>query len=224
MNNTIFVVALCSALLSACAYDEPLSRPDFAPTKPLPPAATQGNDGAIYSSTNNRFIFEDVKARRPGDLITVLLQESTNATKSAITSTKKNTSISMPAPTLFGLTPSFKGKKFLNNEINNDLTFSGGADSTQSNRLDGRITVTIAQVYSNGNMLVRGEKILTLNQGSEVVRVSGIVRPADITPDNSVKSTQIANAKITYSGNGAVAESNRAGWLTRVLGGALWPF
>lgn len=211
-------------LINACALDQPLRKPDYAPTPPQPTIQVKSTDGAIYAATSNRFLFEDIKARRPGDLITVLLEESTNASKSASTNTKKNTSINMPSPTLFGVVPSYRGNAILENNATSDLAFSGGADSSQSNQLRGKITVTIAHVYENGNMLVRGEKILTLNQGSEVVRISGIVRPSDVTPDNTVKSTHIANAEITYSGNGAVADSNTAGWLTRILGSVLWPF
>jgi len=182
------------------------------------------DSGAIFTDYNNRFLFEDIKARRTGDLITVLLQESTNATKSASTNTSKNTSIGMPTPTLFGRPAIFRGNELLNNSINSDLAFNGGADSTQSNRLTGSITVAIEKVYANGNMQVRGEKVLTLNQGSEVVRISGIVRPIDINPDNTIQSKHIANAQITYSGNGPIADSNTPGWLTRILGSVLWPF
>ncbi len=210
--------------LVACTLVTPLKNPNFEPVQPIQDEIVSSNNGTIYSDTNNRFLFEDIKARRIGDLITVLLEESTNATKSASTNTAKKTSIGMPSPTIFGMNPSYKGKNFLSNLVNSDGTFNGSGDSTQSNKLKGNITVTIAQVYPNGNMLVRGEKFLTLNQGSEVVRIAGLVRPADISPNNEIKSTHIANAEITYSGRGPLADSNSQGWLTRILGGPLWPF
>ena len=97
-------------------------------------------------------------------------------------------------------------------------------DSSQSNSLSGNITVTVAAVHPNGNMLVRGEKLLTLNQGAEVVRISGLVRPVDVTPQNTVLSTQIADAQITYSGTGAIAQSNQQGWLARFFNSPYWPF
>lgn len=211
-------------LLASCATNVLTKQPDFSPTQPTVQVHEPAGDGAIYSAANNRFLFEDIKARRPGDVITVLLEENTNATKSASTNTSKNTAIAMPSPTLFGMTPTYKGKKFLNNQVNSDVAFTGGADSSQSNRLTGSITVTIAEVYQNGNMFVRGEKMLTLNQGSEVVQISGIVRPADISPNNEIQSAQIADARITYNGSGALADSNKPGWLTRLVGGKLWPF
>jgi len=210
--------------MGGCVIDQPLAQNPYTPPNMDPIPMDANDSGAIFTDYNNRFLFEDIKARRSGDLITVLLEESTNATKSASTNTSKNTSIGMPTPTLFGQQAIFKGKEFLNNSINSDLAFNGGADSTQSNRLTGSITVAIEKVYANGNMLVRGEKVLTLNQGSEVVRISGIVRPIDINPDNTIQSKHIANAQITYSGNGPIADSNTPGWLTRVLGSVLWPF
>ncbi len=215
---------VCIILLQACGTQEALKRPEFLPSLPTPAHVEEGSSGSIYNSGNNRFLFEDIRARRVGDLITVILDEKTNAVKSATTSTSKNTDIAMPSPTLLGLPVTFNGKEFLNNSLTNSTEFSGAGDSAQSNSLSGNITVTVAKVFSNGNLLVRGEKLLTLNQGSEVVRVSGIVRSSDITPQNTVISTQIANARITYGGNGMVADSNKAGWVTRFFNSHFWPF
>ena len=94
-------------------------------------------------------------------------------------------------------------------------TFDGKGEATQSNQLNGEISVTVAEVYPNGTLLVRGEKLLTLNRGDEHIRISGIVRDADISADNRVPSTRVANAKITYSGNGEIARASRQGWLQR---------
>ncbi len=189
-----------------------------------PPSSVTGVDGAIYSNRSNRFLFEDNKARRVGDVITILLDEQTNATKSASTNTNKNTAIGLANPTLFGREPTFRGKPALSASVSADHAFSGAGGSSQSNRLSGDITVTIAEVYANGNMLVKGEKLVTLNQGSEIISISGLVRAADVSPLNTITSNRIANAKITYRGRGALADSNTPGWLTRILGGILWPF
>jgi flagellar L-ring protein precursor FlgH len=222
------LLVLLPALLlfvSGCAGKRQPPQPEQPVFVPQPPASSvTGVDGAIYSSRNNRFLFEDNKARRVGDVITVLLDEQTNATKSASTNTNKNTAIAMPTPTLFGRQATIKGKPAINASISSDHAFSGTGGSSQSNRLSGDITVTIAEVYPNGNMLVKGEKLVTLNQGSEIISISGMVRAADVSPLNTITSNRIANAKITYRGRGALADSNRPGWLTRILGGVLWPF
>lgn len=218
------LLALGLLLVSGCASQSALSRADYAPAAPVVPEPRTTINGSIYHASTNRFLFEDLKARRVGDLITVILQEKTNAAKTATTTTSKSSNTSVPSPTLFGAPATFGGKEFLNNSFNSSSDFAGQGDSTQSNSLSGNITVTVAEVLPNGNLVIRGEKLLTLNQGSEVVRISGLVRSADVTPENTVISTQIANARITYGGNGIVADSNRAGWLSRFFHSAIWPF
>jgi flagellar L-ring protein precursor FlgH len=108
--------------------------------------------------------------------------------------------------------------------MESDVTFDGQADSSQSNRLDGSITVTVAERFANGNLLVVGEKLITINQGEEYIRLQGIVRPVDIGPENTVLSTKVADATISYSGRGVLQATNRPGWLTRFFSGPWFPF
>lgn len=183
----------------------------------LPPPPEQ-NNGAIYLAGHAMPFFEDYKARRVGDILTVILQERTNASKSASTSTSKEGSISMGNPSLFG-------KSYdLGASVSGDRENSGSGDSRQSNQLTGSITVTVAEVLPNGNLVIQGEKWLQLNQGKEYVRLRGMVRAHDIRPDNAVLSTQIADAQISYGGTGALADANSAGWLSRFFMSPLWPF
>ncbi len=210
------------AFFTACSSAGRLKDSAYAPVMPVKPPAAE-SEGAIYHVNTNRFLFEDIKARRIGDTITVVLEESTNASKSASTSAKKDTDFTTPSPTVFGKTVTKDGREVLVMDVDSGYEFSGEGDSSQSNSLTGSITVTVVDIHPNGNLVVRGEKLLTLNQGSEVIRISGIVRPIDVTPQNTVLSTKIAAAEITYSGNGLVAESNRAGWFTRFFS-AIWPF
>ncbi len=116
------------------------------------------------------------------------------------------------------------GLPLFDNEMSRESSFDGASDSSQSNRLDGSITVTVAERLPNGNLLVRGEKRITINQGEEFIRVQGIVRPVDIGPANSVASTKVADARITYSGRGTLADSNRPGWLSRFFNSPWFPF
>ncbi|MEE9333799.1 MAG: flagellar basal body L-ring protein FlgH [Granulosicoccaceae bacterium] len=181
-------------------------------------------DGSIYQASNNRFLFEDVRARRVGDVINVVLEERTDATKAASTSTNKASGINIPGPTILGGPVSVRGREVFSNDINSASEFTGQADSSQSNRLSGSVAVTVHHKLPNGNLWIKGQKTLTLNQGSEIVKVSGQIRPTDIAPDNTVRSSQIADAQITYGGTGILANANRAGWLTRVFHSPLWPF
>jgi flagellar L-ring protein precursor FlgH len=198
--------------------------PDFSPAEPQIVIRDANTSGAIYQAASNRFFFEDVRARRVGDVINVILDEQTDATKSASTNANKGTTIGLPSPTLFGGAVTGRGRDLLANDISASADFAGTADSSQSNRLNGSVAVVVDKVLSNGNLWIRGQKQLTLNQGSEVVRVSGLIRPVDVTPQNTVQSNQIADATITYGGKGLLADSNRIGWLARLFSSPLWPF
>ena len=221
------LVIIAAGTLSACAIPGggymKREQVSYEPPAPAPQPACASVNGSIYQCHNNRFLFEDLKARRVGDVLTILLQESTQSNKSASTSTKKGSGVTVAPPTIFGRGVTHNGKSILDASISSDSEFSGSGDSSQSNSLQGSVTVHVVQVLPNGNLVVRGEKTLTLNQGSEVVQVSGIVRATDITAANEVYSTQIANAKITYSGKGIVADSNAAGWATRFFHSKWWP-
>ncbi len=217
----IFVILFLISIASGCSSVGSLKNPEYAPSDAMIPEAKTTVDGAIYDASSNLFLFEDVKARRVGDLITVVLEESINASKSASTEADKESTIGLPAPTLFG-----KDNRL--NEIVNDIEssheFNGEGETTQENSIEGNITVMVHQVYPNGYLLVKGEKLIELNEGSEVVRISGIVRPTDVTTDNTVLSNQVANAQITYKGKGIVSDRSTAGWLTKFFFSAVWPY
>lgn len=212
-------------LLASCAVSQkPVFDPEFAAVRPVQSEPLPVADGTIYRAGYELALFEDKKARKVGDLITVVLQETTRASKKASTSTTKNSAVDLPAPTLFGRGITKGGVDILSGNVETDRQFTGEGDSSQSNTLYGTITVTVSEVLPNGNLFIRGEKLLTLNQGVEHIRVSGIVRSQDIAPDNTVQSSQIANAKIIYGGDGVIAESNTKGWLQRLTDGNWWPF
>lgn len=212
------------SLSSVACTVTPVVEPDFKPAEPPVTIVSNTSQGSIYQVSSNRFFFEDIRARRVGDVINVILDERTDATKSATTSANKGTTIGLPSPTLFGGKASARGRDILSNDISASTEFAGTADSSQSNRLNGSVAVVVDKVLSNGNLWIRGQKRLTLNQGSEVVQVSGLIRPVDITPQNTIQSNQIADASITYGGSGLLADSNRAGWMTRLFTSVLWPF
>jgi flagellar L-ring protein precursor FlgH len=226
MKRLILIIASSVMLgLQGCAtMDKPVRNPAYAPTMPPAPVSTQDNNGAIFQTVNGIALFEDVRAHRVGDILTVQLVEKTAASKQAATTTKKDQDISLGVDNLFGGPVTTNGRNPLSASASASRDFSGDGASSQSNTLTGNITVTVAQVMPNGNMIVRGEKVLTINQGDEFIRISGIVRPVDVSPDNTVLSTKIADAEITYGGRGTLAESNQKGWLARFFDSPLWPF
>lgn len=188
--------------------------------RPLPPPT----QGAIYNSSASFALFEDPKARAPGDLLTVLLVEKTQARKNAATSTSKESSAEIGNPTLFGRPLSLGGTGIGGFGIGGSRDFEGKGDSSQSNQLSGSVTVTVLERLPNGNLIVSGEKNLALNQGSERVRLSGIVRPVDVRPDNTIPSDRVADARIEYVGRGALADANSQGWLVRFFNSDFFPF
>jgi len=225
----LVLISLVLALLQACAQS-PLARSDAAGGEQsfAAPTASYGfpsaPPGTIYNPAGSFDLFMDLRARAIGDILTVLLVERTNASKESSTSTAKGSSVDTGLPIFGGRPITSGGTPILNNELSSDSSFGGQSDSSQSNRLDGSITVTVAERLPNGNLLVRGEKRITINQGEEFIRLQGIIRPVDIGPANTVASTKVADATITYSGKGTLADANRPGWLARFFNSPWFPF
>lgn len=204
--------ALLFATAAQAGRRDPLANPDFQVTYAGEDASPAPPNGAIFqASAGYSALTNGGRAATVGDIITILLVERTQASKSNSANTGRSGSIGLAPPTtgIFNLfSPSDVAASG-----NQDFKGSGGA--AQSNQLSGEITVTVARVYPNGTMMVRGQKQLTLNRGDEYVQISGLVRQGDISPDNRVLSTRVADARITYSGRGEIARASRQGWLQR---------
>ncbi len=233
MKNFPPILAMLLLLLSGCSSD-PKRDINYAPVRAPVPTAVVESNGSIYMSGHKIAWFEDIRAQRVGDILTVLLSESTNAKKAAKTSTGSKNNNSITSPTILGSALAFTapGVLPLASHTNNDLGFSlasdnsfeGEGSSTQSNDLTGNVTVTIVEVLPNRNLVIRGEKRMGINQGNEYLKLSGIIRPQDITPQNTIESSRIADATIIYNGDGHIANSGSPGWLSRIFSGDLFPF
>jgi len=210
-------------LLPACT-PLPQRDPAFAPVEPANLRPPQQVSGSIYQAGYDMRLFEDNKSMRVGDILTIKLQEQTQAKKKADQDTNKDTSIAGSAPMLFG----FPTTSLLGTDMETKLAFAnkfkGEGESNQSNSLDGDITVTVVEVLPNGNLRVRGEKRVTLNQGDEFIRLSGIVRPVDIDAANVIPSAKVADVTIMYTGTGAMADASKVGWFSRILMSPWFPF
>jgi flagellar L-ring protein precursor FlgH len=216
--------ALVVLLLAGCASSPQEKDAFYAPTMPPAESAAVPADGAIYHANTNRLLFADPKARQVGDILTIELVEHTDASKKSSTSTNKKDSADIGPAHLFGKPITYHGQPVFDAGFSGDRDFDGGGASSESNSLEGSVTVTVARKLSNGNLVVRGEKWLKLNQGREYVRISGIVRPADVRADNTVLSTRVANARIAYSGKGVLNDANSMGWLAKFFNSPLTPF
>lgn len=212
--QTIWLLLASVCLLAGCSgsaltkdRDVFVSAPDF------PPPAQPQDNGAIYQSEQNYYpLFEDRRPRRPGDILTIVLNEQVSASKTSASTANRNGSAS--------LTPDIlpKGLEKLGDysfDLSGGNDFSGGGSSSANNTLTGTITVTVQEVLPSGNFRVTGEKQIGINQGTEYVRFAGVVNPRTITAQNSVSSTQVADARIEYVGKGYISEAQRMGWLQR---------
>ncbi|HWV13793.1 MAG TPA: flagellar basal body L-ring protein FlgH [Cellvibrio sp.] len=223
-TSSIAWLGLALAVSGCMSNDKPTAGdPYYAPTISAAQAMPQRTDGSLYQDSYGLALFGDRKAHFVGDIITVTLSERTVSTKSSKVNVKKDSSTTFNAGPILGQNPTFKGLD-LSTNVGQNRNFGGDAGADQSNSLQGNITVTVAEILPNGNLMVRGEKWMTLNSGDEFIRISGIVRTDDIAPDNTVLSTRLANAKISYSGKGSLADSQSMGWLARFFNSSVWPF
>ncbi|PIT74817.1 flagellar basal body L-ring protein FlgH [Limnohabitans sp. G3-2] len=243
MNRTVFFpLALTLALaLGGCSTSPPpmTHTPEFAPILPVGIQKPHMATGAIYNGRQSDNWFGRVGAYNVGDVITVLLNESTQAGRTQSGSVKrgaKNDVIPTSAAAPGGLNAKVQNMRLPNvlgynaqGVLNGvdlskaNIESSGGGDADQKASLIGDVSVTVSEVLANGNLMVRGEKQLALTEGAEIIQVSGIIRPEDISPNNTVQSRRLANAQIAYRGTGDMANAATAGWGTKALL-KLWPF
>ena len=214
-----------AALLGGCVIaGDVRPYPTMAPLQPIMPPQAEPTAGAIYAAGPPLQLYSDRRARDVGDLLTITLLENTTAQTSANTATNKESNLSLGTPSILGAPVTLGGKDILSATAKGARDFTGKGNSAQSNRLQGNVTVTVVQRLPNGNLVVQGQKNLRLNQGDELVQVQGIVRPGDISADNTVPSSRVAEARIVYGGRGPVAQSNAMGWLSRFFNSGLTPF
>jgi flagellar L-ring protein FlgH len=209
------LLAAMSLAVAACAMQPPATnvhQPMSVRPAPLPEPKVE--TGAIYQSGTARLALnDDRRARFPGDTLTVLIEEKTSASKKSSSAASRTASADIGVPTIKGL----PGKSMQGLDINASAAnkFEGKGDSANDNTFTANLTVTVIEVFPNGNLLVSGEKQIAINQGTEFVRFSGVVNPQFITPSNAVSSTKVADARMEYRGTGYVDEAQKMGWLQR---------
>ncbi len=219
----LIILVSAGFLLIGC---ETLPKRDatFSPVQAVNLRPPKQYNGAIYQTDYDMRLFEDHSAKRIGDILTVQFDEKTKAKKKADLDAKKDTSTSVTAPNIAGIDPSLFFGSDLSATLASAHDFQGKGSSNQSNSLTGNISVTVVDVFPNGNLRIRGEKRMTLNDGSEYIRLSGIVRMLDIDSSNTIKSSKIADATIMYTGDGSVADASKLGWLAKFFLSPVFPF
>ena len=217
MKPALYLVPMTLAL-AACGGGSARPEGFTAALPPAPQAApTQHRDGAIYQASHGYApLYYGNRASRVGDIVTIVLVERTQTSKSTSGSTKRNGKIGLSLPQFVGIDDA-------DLNASGGSSFKGSGDASQASSIRADLTVTIAEVRPNGTALVRGEKVMQLSQGEEWVQLAGIIRLADIDQDNRIPSIRVADARISYSGAGSVQRASREGWLSRFFG-AISPF
>ncbi len=218
-------VALLCLLLGACSAmtrERPMPNdPAYAPVSPSTMQMGEQVTGGIFQPARNFSFYGDQVAINVGDILTIVLEENTQASKTAETTYDKDDEVTLNEATILGNTINGHGLSLLTNP-SMKRAFDGAASSGQRNSLRGSISVTVSEVLPNGVLRIQGEKWLKLNQGDEYIRITGLVRPQDIGTDNTILSSKVADARIAYGGTGEFDDVNRQGWLTRFFNSDWW--
>ena len=209
---TLFSVLFCIGLSACSTYVEELASDEFAPVFPEEIETTQVADGTIFDGNAQGLFASERKASKVGDILTISLNESFQATKSQSATSGKDDSFGVTLPK--GVFPNAVSTDY---GLGTTQAFTGSGSASQSNAVTGLVSASVVRLYQNGNLEILGQKKLTLNNGDEYVRVKGIVRPQDIGNGNIVNSNHLANAEITYIGAGELADTSKKGWLSKVF-------
>ncbi|MFT4025184.1 MAG: flagellar basal body L-ring protein FlgH [Novosphingobium sp.] len=205
--------AIAAAALAAPALAKKPPQ-GFQPAVPAPAAPAPATAGSIFNvNAGYAGLVEGNRAKQVGDMITIVLVEQTTTSKTVSTKQDRSGGASITPPSEGAL--ALASPEAL--KASSQSSFKGGGNTTQTNSLAGEVGVTIVEVRPNGTALVRGEKRMLLSQGNEWVQFSGIVRLSDVDQQNRIRSNQVADARIEYTGNGSIQRSGREGWLSRVF-------
>lgn len=215
MKPLISLLIVCAgAVLAGCVTTTPATAVHQPMTaRPEPMAMAGPANGSIFNASSARPLFEDRRARYVGDIITINIAEKTAAQKKSDTKADRTHESSLSIPTLTGLP--LRSMQGVSASATSEHAFEGSGENNSSNNFTGTITVTVIEVYPNGNLLVSGEKQIGLKEGEEFIRFSGVVNPNTITSSNTVQSTQVADARIEYKANGFIDTAQVMGWLGR---------
>ena len=214
LNITKLCYPLLVLLLASCSTQlEDRASIDFEPMIPMAAKnVSKDKYGSIYSNSQKGLFATDRRASKVGDILTVSLSENFSASKSQSAKSAKKGEMKFDFPNV--MTAGADDGLF---NSSSDQSFDGSGSAGQNNSLKGQLSVTVTKVFDNGNMEILGQKKLTLNNGDEYIRLLGIIRPEDIDNQNTVLSSRIANAKISYTGAGDVADSSKKGWFTKLI-------
>lgn len=194
----------------------------------VPPAEDDSQGSLWQEDAPLMAMFSDQKARTVGDVVTIRIAESSQATNKASTETDRSSSLSASVDGFFNLEQQYPATRSFPNPFSRvaggvESEFEGAGTTKRSGDLDAYITALVTQVLPNGNLVVVGSREVLINNENQVIQLSGVVRPKDINADNEILSTYLADARISYSGSGIIDDRQKPGWLTNIVM-KVWPF
>ena len=223
--SVVFIVGMMIFALTGCVNGPGiLKKRNYDPPEIEEKQLENQFNGAIYQSGMRVNLFDDTQARQIGDILTINLIETATALASSDTAAEKKQNVEMPPPKIAGEGVVKDGKDVLENEIEAGRDFRGSGESNQAHNFQAVIAVSVVDVLPNQHLVVRGEKLIMLNQSDDYIRFSGIVRPQDINQDNTIDSQKIANVRISYSGKGVLSSANKMGPLARFFQSPVYPY
>lgn len=225
-DNKLMIFSVCIVLLyslSACTASREtpnIVQPVSQTSTYQEPAVNYPTYGSLFDSSNARYLYEDTRARRVGDIVTVNVVESSTGTQSAKTSTSGETTASLGVNSFLGKTdlwgiPIGAASPLL--DLKKLSEFEGDGSTSRNNTITATLAARVISVMPNGNMQIEAVRETKINNETQFMVVSGIIRGRDISADNSIASTRIANAKIEYYGQGVLSAQQKPGWLMRFL-------
>jgi len=228
MKQLLYLI-LSTILVSGCASDNSSPIVIQEPLEEIYDSKEIKNESGSLWNQNNGSMFTDRKAQRVGDIVTVLISESSSASKEAASSTSRSTNMAASIPNFFGLENDdiWNGHNpvDLSNLVNADFSngFDGSGTTSRKEDLTASLTTQVVGLYPNGQLKIRGGKEVMVNNEVQIIYLTGIIRPVDITAANTVSSTKILNARISYTGKGSISDKQKPGWAMRILDN-VWPF
>lgn len=224
MKYTFLLLPLLTLTLIGCAVEKTdVKTAGFETPQPKP---ADYSSGSIWQASSSNMT-EDLKARRRGDVLTIIISEVASASKEASTDTSRDSAIGAGIPNLLGLEKGILKSNFsdLANIIkaNANSSFKGSGSTSRQENLKATITARVVDVQPNGNLMIEGRRNIKVNEEDQIIVLEGTVRSRDILPDNTVNSIYVADARISYSGRGIISDNQSPGWLMNILN-KIWPF
>lgn len=227
--KTLFSLLFIAFFLSSCGKPDETVIEIPEPLEEIQaPRQSERTAGSLWPGEQHS-LYADHKARTIGDVVTITISEKASASKSATTSTDRTSSMTAGIPHLFGI----ENSSWLANNPNIDIAnlveanfankFEGAGTTVRKEDLIASLTAQVVDVYANGNLKIRGGKEVQVNNEIQIIFMTGIIRPVDIMANNTVDSKHVLNAKIAYTGKGAISDKQKPGWLLRTLDN-VWPF